>query len=106
VAGRIGLRFAGPGGQRPRGGLSQCAPFRKELRVDVRVPLSPEVEARIARIKERRDLVAKDLALDPSILASRGTVEDMAKLWEAGDDPWSAPELRAWQAGLLRPVLG
>jgi ribonuclease D len=78
---------------------------RPEVRVEVRERLSPAVESRVARIKERRDAVALDLALDPTAIASRGVVEEMAKRWEAGDDPWSVPELRVWQIGLLRPVL-
>jgi ribonuclease D len=41
----------------------------------------------------------------PSVLASRAVVEDMAKRWEAGEDPWAAAELRQWQAGLLRSAL-
>lgn len=76
---------------------------RPELRTDVRPRLEPAVEARIALIKTRRDEVAKSLALDPSVVAPRGVIEDMAKRWEAGEDPWSVPELRRWQAALLRP---
>jgi hypothetical protein len=46
-----------------------------------------------------------DAELDPSVLASRGVVEEMAKRWEAGIDPWETAELRRWQTALLRPVL-
>ena len=78
---------------------------RPEVRVEVRERLSAAVETRVARIKERRDAIALDLALDPTAIASRGVVEEMAKRWEAGDDPWSVPELRGWQIGLLRPAI-
>ncbi len=76
-----------------------------EPRLDVRERLHPSVEARIVLIRQRRDELARALELDPSILASRGVVEEMAKRWEAGDDPWEIAELRRWQTGLLRPAL-
>jgi hypothetical protein len=63
------------------------------------------VETRIALIRQRRDELARGLELDPSVLASRGVVEEMAKRWVAGEDPWAVAELREWQAGLLRPAL-
>jgi hypothetical protein len=63
------------------------------------------VEARVAAIRVRRDEVARALALDPSVLATRGMVEEMASRWERGDDPWEIDELREWQVGVLRPAL-
>lgn len=77
-----------------------------ELRLDVYRRLAPAVESRIAFIKARRDELATELALDPSVVAPRGLVEDLATRWEAGEDPWLSPELRRWQAELLRPALG
>ena len=68
--------------------------------------LDPAVAARAERIKASRDAMARDLGLDPSVIASRGLVEEIARRLEAGEDPWSAPELRSWQAGLLRGVAG
>ena len=88
-----------------RRGVSCPEADRPEARLDVRERLSPAVEARIARIRQRRDELGRALELDPSVLASRGVVEEMAKRWEAGDDPWEIPELRQWQTGLLRPAL-
>jgi len=78
---------------------------RPEIRRDVRERLERDVELRIARIRERRDAIAKELALDPSVIASRAVVEEMAKRWEAGEDPWAVAELRSWQIGVLRPSL-
>jgi hypothetical protein len=78
---------------------------RPALRLDVREKLEPAVVSRIGRIREARDRLAQELALDPSVLASRATVEDMAKRWESGEDPWAVAELRAWQIGILRPAL-
>jgi ribonuclease D len=79
---------------------------RPSPRVDVRERLEPAVESRVAVIKQRRDEVARSLALDPAVVAPRGVMEDLAKRIESGEDPWQASELRRWQAGVLRPVLG
>jgi ribonuclease D len=78
---------------------------RPEIRGETREPLHASVEARFALIRTRRDELARSLALDPSVLASRGVVEEMAKRWEAGDDPWQVAALRQWQMGLMRPAL-
>jgi ribonuclease D len=88
-----------------RRGVSCPEADRPPLRVDVRERLRPAVEARIDVIRQRRDEIARTLELDPSVLASRGVVEEMAKRWEAGIDPWEIAELRRWQTGLLRPAL-
>jgi len=88
-----------------RRGVSSPEADWPEIRVDVRERLQPAVEARIGVIRQRRDELARALELDPSVLASRGVVEEMAKRWEAGDDPWEVSDLRRWQTGLLRPAL-
>jgi ribonuclease D len=87
-----------------RGGSCPEAEY-PELRTDVRERLAPAVEARIARIRTERDRVAQELALDPAVILSRATIEEMAKRWESGDDPWAVSDLRQWQVGLLRGVL-
>ncbi len=89
-----------------RRGVACAEADQPEIRVEARERLQPEVETRIAFIRQKRDELALTLALDPSVLASRGVVEDMAKRWVAGDDPWDVSELREWQKGLLRPTLG
>jgi ribonuclease D len=88
-----------------RRGVSCPEDERPEIRVEARTRLEPAVEARIAVIRLRRDEIARALAIDPSVVATRGVVEEMAKRWEAGDDPFSIDELRQWQTGLLRPAL-
>jgi ribonuclease D len=88
-----------------RRGIACPEAERPEIRVEVREKLAPAVESRVARMKERRDAIARDLALDPTTIASRGVLEEMARRWEDGEDPWSVPELRLWQIGLLRPAL-
>lgn len=71
-----------------------------------RVRLDPAVETKMNDVKAVRDAVAKELALDPSVIASRAVVEEMATRILAGDDPFAVSDLRAWQAGLLRQHLG
>jgi ribonuclease D len=88
-----------------RRGASCPETERPEIRVDVKERLAPAVEARIALMRKRRDELAIALALDPAVLLSRGVLEDMAKRWEAGADPWELKELRRWQTELLRPAL-
>jgi ribonuclease D len=87
-------------------GLTCPESLRPQPRVEIRERLEPAVESRIALIKQRRDELARGFALDPSVLASRGVVEELAKRWVAGEDPWQVPELRHWQAALLKPALG
>jgi ribonuclease D len=71
----------------------------------VRPKIDPAVDAEAARLRDARDGVARDLALDPAIVASRALLDELARRIVAGEDPWAAPELRRWQAGLLRPRL-
>lgn len=91
--------------QAARRGVSCPASDRPQVQVETRERLSPAVEARIAAIRQRRDEIAKSLELDPSVLASGKVVEEMAKRWETGADPWEVTELRQWQIALLRPVM-
>lgn len=75
------------------------------LRVDTRVRLEPAVADRLNAIKTKRDGLAQALGLDATLIASRSVMEDMARRSVAGEDPCAAPELRNWQAELLRPLL-
>ena len=88
-----------------RRGAACPEPLRPEVRTNARERPDPAAEARSDRIKERRDEVARDLGVDPSVVASRAVILEMAKRWEAGDDPWAVADLRVWQAGVLKPQL-
>ena len=88
-----------------RRGVACAEADRPALRTDVREKLAPAVVLRSGRIREQRDRLAHEFALDPAVLASRATVEEMAKRWEAGEDPWAVADLRMWQIGVLRPAL-
>jgi ribonuclease D len=67
-----------------------------------RLKIDPAVEVHAARLRDARDAVARDLGLDPAIVASRALLDELARRIVAGEDPWAAPELRRWQIGILR----
>ena len=78
---------------------------RPSIQPGVRPKVDPELAARVERIKAARDVVAKSLELEPSLLVSRGVMEEMARRELSSEDPWAAAELRTWQIALLRPAL-
>jgi hypothetical protein len=53
---------------------------------------------RFAEIAKRRDARAAQLDLDPTLIASRAVLGDLAHSWDA-----HAPELMNWQRELLQP---
>lgn len=65
----------------------------------------PVFEAKVGELKKVRDAVAAGLGLDPAVVASRSLLEALQRARDAGDDPATIPELRAWQRGLLGPAL-
>jgi len=72
-----------------------------ETRVTARPRPDPVLEAETAKLKEVRDKMATELALEPSILSSRASLEEVARRRLAGEDPWGGPEMRVWQRDLL-----
>lgn len=67
------------------------------LRTSSRRPT--EAEKRLHQdLQKRRDDIAAHLRLDPALIASRGTLSDLAQDWEA-----NAPKLMRWQRELLQP---
>jgi ribonuclease D len=79
-----------------------CAEAERPLvRRAERERADPAVEAETLRLKEVRDRIAGDLALDPAIVASRAVLEEIGRRRVAGEDPWGSPDLRAWQRELL-----
>jgi len=89
-----------------RRGAACAEADRPQPLTGTRVRIDPAVEAKMNEIKAARDAVATELGLDPSVIASRAVVEEMATKLLAADDPFAASDLRTWQAGLLRPRLG
>jgi ribonuclease D len=64
-----------------------------------RVRPTPEQERFFTRLKTRRDAAAKQLQLDPALIAPKTTLEQLAS------DPESAPaRLLPWQLALLQPI--
>lgn len=60
------------------------------------------LEGRIDRLKRVRDIVARDLALDPGILAPRHVLTAVATIEPQGLADFNAvPAMREWQKGLL-----
>jgi ribonuclease D len=76
-----------------------------EVRVSVRPRPDPALEAETQKLKDVRDKLAAELALEPSLLASRAVLEEAARRRLAGEDPWGAAEIRGWQRDLLAPRL-
>lgn len=62
----------------------------------------PVLEARVKRVREVRDAVAAELALEPGVLAPRAALELVAGVDEPGGPDQVARALgRAWRAGVL-----
>lgn len=70
--------------------------FPQVLRKRVRRPTEAE-RRRYHELEERRDAVAHSLDIDPTIIASRSTLGDLARDWDK-----HAPSLMKWQLALLR----
>lgn len=68
----------------------------KPVRFSCRRPREGE-KKRYLELQKRRDAIAQELKIDPSLIASRGTLSDLAHDWEK-----HAPELMLWQLELLR----
>jgi ribonuclease D len=54
---------------------------------------------RFREIEKRRDAHAHELAIDPTLIASKATIGDLSRDWEK-----HAPELMNWQRDLLKPA--
>ena len=54
---------------------------------------------RFLELQKRRDARALELDLDPTLIASRGTLSDLARSWDT-----HAPKLMKWQRELLTPT--
>jgi ribonuclease D len=60
---------------------------------------TPEQERLFMRLKTRRDATAKQLELDPALIAPKATLEQIA-----ADPESAAGKLMPWQLGLLQPI--
>jgi len=52
---------------------------------------------RFREIEKRRDAHARELAIDPTLIASKATLGDLARDWDK-----HAPDLMNWQRELLK----
>jgi ribonuclease D len=73
---------------RKRAGKRNSKPFEKRLRT----------------LCKRRDGLAGELGIEPSLLASRAVLGQVLTNLESGESPEEVPDLRSWQARLLRPA--
>ena len=53
---------------------------------------------------KRRDGLANELGIEPSLLASKAVLDQVLTNIESGEVPEEVPDLRSWQAGLLLPA--
>jgi len=60
---------------------------------------TPEQERFFAMLKTRRDAIATKLAIDPSLIAPKATLEQIA-----ADPPSAASRLLPWQLSLIEPI--
>ncbi len=67
--------------------------------------LAPALERRLSGLREDRNRLALALDLEPSLLASRALLERALEEIDRGGAPESLPEMRRWQAALLRGLL-
>ncbi len=70
----------------------------RPLKRSSRRPLEAE-RRRFAELEKRRNARATELKLDPTLIASRSTLSDLAFDWEK-----YAPDLMRWQRALLEPI--
>jgi len=65
---------------------------------------SKRFEKRLRMLCKRRDGLAGELRIEPSLLASKAVLGQVLSKIESGEAPEEVPDLRSWQAGLLRPA--
>jgi ribonuclease D len=69
-----------------------------------RRPKGGRLESLLRRLTRERNRLAEKLEIEPSVLAPRAVLEQVAKKIELTEDPRGVEELRDWQAGLLGPA--
>ncbi|HWI58688.1 MAG TPA: HRDC domain-containing protein [Bacillota bacterium] len=92
--------------ERRRSGLSKALARGLEVAAEQHPPIlrnhsrrPTEAERRrFVELQKRRDARAVELGIDPTLIASRSTLADLANSWEQ-----YAPELMNWQRALLQP---
>lgn len=61
-------------------------------------------EKRLRMLCKQRDRLAGELGIEPALLASRAVLGQALSNIENGEAPEAVPDLRSWQARLLRPA--
>jgi ribonuclease D len=70
-----------------------------------RPPRDPAREAGVRKLATVRDRLARELDLEPSIVATRGQLEVLLDALGSGANLEAVPGLRRWQRSLLAPLL-
>ena len=78
-------------------------PERRSRRRPVR---SPGHDSRLRALCRERDALAASLRIEPSVLAAKSVLEQVLLGVQRGEEPDTVPDLRTWQAELLRPAFG
>jgi ribonuclease D len=80
-----------------RQGLAVPAPKRPEPVRQVFRRINDATKRRLAELQRRRDARATELGIDPTLIASRAVLLDLAEDWNRHE-----PELMNWQRDLLK----
>lgn len=65
----------------------------------------PALEARVKVLRDKRDGIASDLGIDPSVLATRSVLEEVLGCLDRGHPIGQANGIRQWQARILAGIL-
>jgi ribonuclease D len=65
----------------------------------------PALDSRVKRLARRRDRLAGELGLEPSLLATKSVLTEIQRRLDEGRPADDVPDLRDWQARLLLPAL-
>lgn len=87
-----------------RRGLEQPEEAMPEPTVDRNGRGAKSLEKPLRALCRRRDELAGELGIEPSVLAPRSVLAQALELIENGEDPERARDLRRWQAAILRPA--
>ncbi len=65
----------------------------------------PAIRARLRVLLRKRDALARELDLDPGVVASRAVLQSIVTREERGLEPRETPGLKRWQWQLLEPLV-
>ena len=87
-----------------RRGLELPAESTPELKRSGGARAGKRFETRLRHLCKKRDRLAAELGIEPSVLAPRAVLERALASIDRGEAPERVSELREWQASVLRPA--